>query len=182
MQPVEHVKIPPAPPDRDKSTKKNNKHRKPTSENIHTSVNLSTSARTNANLDQLNNDSPIAVALFNTSNQRTLTTNTPKNNETQAQATLNHIDINHENTSTLKPVIRNLMKLKLTVNDNYEAMALIDSGAACNCINQNYASTNNLELFKCEPYLITLANKTTTTSNEMCILNIQLPNVPHTRI
>ncbi len=168
MQPVEHVKIPPAPPDRDKQTNKNNEHR------IHIETvplnhvdDMNTSSTTNNDTSNtLNSDIPICITPLNSLKQRT---------------TLNRIDIDNEMKlkSTLEPVIRKLMKLKLNVNEQYEAIGMIDSGAACNCINRNYATSNNLAIFECEPYLITLANKTTTTSNELCKLTIELPSVKH---
>jgi hypothetical protein len=171
VQPVEHVKIPPAPPDRDKRTKKINEHRNHIdnvpSNHIANMNTLNALNTTNMELSNtLNSDTPICIAPLNSLKPRT---------------TLNRIDIENEMKmkSTLEPVIRKLMKLKLKVNEHHDAIGMIDSGAACNCINRNYATSNNLELFECEPYLITLANKTTTTSNEMCKLTIELPTVKH---
>ncbi len=176
VQPAERNKIPPAPPHRDKIGMNNNEHRK-NQRNIHLNTIETMNPWNILNTLIENDETPKTIAPLTTSNQRTSTTNIKNNIETHR--TLNQINIDKTKKQTLKPLIRNLLNIECIVNESTIGTCLIDSGAACNCVSRTFINNNNIEIHPAEPLLITLANKSTTTTNETCILHLQSPKSKH---
>lgn len=167
MRPVKHKYIPPAPPDKPpdrpspeshiESPSTNTMNEKPTP--VNTELNT-------LNTDTDNDLSPISLIPMNST---TITNENTSN-------TLKQCDMENDMSTKqqLQPMIRKLLKLPCIINEWNNATVMIDSGAACNCISRSYITSNNIETLECEPYLVTLANKTTTTSNEICTLTVSI--------
>ena len=169
MRPVKHKYIPPAPPDKQISTSQN-----PERETLNTSTQQrnNTESQPNAiNFDTHNDLSPVSVIPVNsTTIPNEATMNTLKQRDMEN-------DMSNKHTIKIQPMIRKLLKLPCIVNDWNNATVMIDSGAACNCVSRSYVKHNGIETFEGEPYLITLANKTTTTANEICTLTMDVPGM-----
>ena len=91
---------------------------------------------------------------------------------TFTQPSLNHIDID-----TLKPTIKQLLKLPCTIDNSIAATVMIDSGASCNFISKSFATKHNIEILESTPYTLTLADKSTSSVNNICSIEIQVSNI-----
>ena len=91
---------------------------------------------------------------------------------------MNHIDIDTSTTTcTLKPTIKQLLKLPCLIENSIEATVMIDSGASCNFISKSFATRNNIEILESTSYTLTLADKSTSTVNHICAINIKISNI-----
>ena len=66
------------------------------------------------------------------------------------------------------------------MNDWIPAVALVDSGAACCFISRTFVNQHNIEILEGGKYNVTLADKSTTTINEIVFITLELPNVKFT--
>ena len=164
MDPVKLIqmnKIPPAPPDKPIPTVPPDK---PTHRN------------TSNTLNSPNYYAAIAVVEPKTTNTSSKPLNhIENNNETLLQ--LNQLSIAPIRNIEFKPTIRPLLKLPCIINEWTSSTVMIDSGAACNCITRRFAVDNGIEILESEPLNITLADKSTTSSNQICHVRITLPSV-----
>lgn len=95
----------------------------------------------------------------------------------QSACQLNELNIVPQRSIVFKPSIRPLLKLPCIINDWTSATVMIDSGAACNCITRRFAAANGIEILDTEPLNITLADKSVTSSNQICHVRVTLPSV-----
>ncbi len=163
----------PVPPDRAPSNFQPPLNQKLTQHQTETS-NPSKSMNT-LNSEKQNENTPLIVMAMN----RTSKTMNTMNKNKKTMITMNNIDMENDMSKkgTMKPIIRNLLKLSCIINEWNNATVMIDSGAACNCISRTYIENHNIEILESEPYQVTLANKSTTTTNEICLLNMEVPGM-----
>ena len=78
------------------------------------------------------------------------------------------------------PLVSNLLKQECLVNDWIPAVALVDSGAACCFISRTFVNNHNIEILEGGNYNVTLADKSTTTINEMVFVTLEITHVKFT--
>ena len=74
------------------------------------------------------------------------------------------------------PTVSSLLRQPCFIND-FPALALIDSGAACCFISKHFTTQNNISLLPCDTYDISLADESKTTSNYYATINLLICNV-----
>ncbi|MBS1986331.1 hypothetical protein JST99_00150, partial [Candidatus Dependentiae bacterium] len=78
------------------------------------------------------------------------------------------------------PNVSKLLKLNCIVNDWINATVLVDSGAACCFVSRAFVRANSLELLQGADYNITLADNSTTRTNEIVSLTLHFCNIKFT--
>ena len=78
------------------------------------------------------------------------------------------------------PTVSTLLKQSCLVNGWISATALVDSGAACCFISRSFVTRNNIEILEGGNYTITLADKSSASTNQMVMITLELCTIKFT--